>query len=809
MNSMEKTSLCHAHTIPRFFIFALFLIFSVLDPLTAQAEKPRVATLTISGNAIGNETTSGEEKKSDTCFKDKNPETWTFEPEPVPCKTVIFTEINDHLNMDYECTATWIVNDEDPEYVGLDESNMTAGSCRPLFVSGSGKEYSRLESIFGGQTDMTKILNADWSYKLRSTACDGIDIGQGYIDKAEGKYELNLYEFTNCNEPPILSSGRWSESQKGPLSFQREDAGETKERGFWKTVLHAIRSAHSKPVKGMVKRKDCFSDTTKLHYPYNYSYDNVVAGYGGGLHKKGLVDVYITHTLSYHYASDAEAVIIPEGNYSAWTPEAGKDEKSPGNTLTVSVKLHEKGQPDKPAKQKAQFKFELVDVSQEPGVCLNWPPKDKALKDFDLKIEQAKNPNLTVSADMRSADTKEHSKEAQVTITSFDWAAYGKLKVTVTAGDCEKIETYVQGDPSKKQLDIPLDDNSNHIADAWEKDKEIYYRNLAPDWDESENPKGQKCSGDGISVYEKYRGFVIGKNGAKEPKNNHQCLEPSLKYLFVYDPDNAVEDTIKNPVMAPYSFPKVSLLELIFIGQDTWTGPGLAGKGKRVVNFNKKTGHAVDQHALHVRRIRAENEMFPPKAYCDKWDESYGSGCPPVDKTGAGWAYPDPTFVGTDWLSERKGPFSAPYSSPGRVLEIHIYDLAIQEIIKQTLLYNLGEAPELVERYIKEHETEFALRFALDFVNTVSHELGHGVGVAHHRPDNEGSKLCVTRYHIPTEFARDPDDPLELERRKPWPNILCLDSTNAIPIVKDNNIVEDENEKGCYNRIKVTDRAEK
>ncbi len=69
--------------------------------------------------------------------------------------------------------------------------------------------------------------------------------------------------------------------------------------------------------------------------------------------------------------------MIPPGDYDGWIPEAKDNEDEPGNTINVRVELQKEGQPGAKPRRKAQFKFEL-EACQEPGVCLNWPPKDKA-----------------------------------------------------------------------------------------------------------------------------------------------------------------------------------------------------------------------------------------------------------------------------------------------------------------------------------------------------------------------------------------------------------------------------------------------
>ncbi len=151
----------------------------------------------------------------------------------------------------------------------------------------------------------------------------------------------------------------------------------------------------------------------------------------------GTASLNISYTLTVGNPEEVEAVIIPQKGYDQWIPEAGDDEDSDGNILNIQVVLQKKGHSGSKPAQGATFKFELVDVSKEPGVCLNWPPKAQVKKDpdFDLKIDKD-NPYFEKSTqdnpakDGQSATSKPKLKQVQLTIVSHDFGAWGKLKVT-------------------------------------------------------------------------------------------------------------------------------------------------------------------------------------------------------------------------------------------------------------------------------------------------------------------------------------------------------------------------------------------
>jgi len=231
---------------------------------------------------------------------------------------------------------------------------------------------------------------------------------------------------------------------------------------------------------------------------------------------------------------DSEAEIIPPSEYASWVPEASKDmekpedQKKPGNTIEVKARVHKKDDPKTPFYKKARFKFQLINVSKEQGVCLNWPGEDNATHDYDLKIEPKSNDSLKVAGDGQSAESAAGQNESSVTITSYDWGAYGKLKVTVVFDDGSEDTAHVLGDRSKQALTIPKDDNGNHIADFWEK----HYAGGSSDAkaDDDLVPIGNTDKGDGLSFYEEYRGFRV--------QSEHIRTSPIEKDLFVRDDNN-------------------------------------------------------------------------------------------------------------------------------------------------------------------------------------------------------------------------------------------------------------------------------
>jgi hypothetical protein len=502
----------------------------------------------------------------------------------------------------------------------------------------------------------------------------------------------------------------------------------------------------------------------------------------------------ISYTLGFAPETEIEAVIISPKDYESWRPTGDKDEDTQSLApLVVKVELRLKDKPGKEPSEKAKFKYELIETSKEPGLCLNAPKKDKAKKSFDLKIRQKENPELEISDNGQTATSKEFLNSYIVVIGSYDWGACGKLKVTAILDSGKELAAHLEGNSQKEEMVIPLDENNNRVADGWEKEKNVYGRKLPADWDGAEEPKGQKAPGDGISLFEKYRGF--------EFEGIHERLDPNQKYLFVHDPDEVVRRIAQDANVKATSFESVSKLRLRYVDDDHWTGGGSSGEKKRIVNFNTdwKPGHAVDQHALDVA-VDMTSGVFP-EDYLDAFNRANANlvGSMPSD---AGFAFPDTT---------------GGFGSPKRTFQIMIFPFNIQkELINSYISFlspqfltlvamtrgqidgTVGDALKIMEKmnkwaeeYVRTHPKENKQALVRWIAVVLAHEMAHGVGVEHHNPPKSGSAACVIgrgfiKKAAPTVGAVM-EDPFLLKAA--WPDELCPDR--------------------CWSRIIVSDLADK
>jgi hypothetical protein len=319
------------------------------------------------------------------------------------------------------------------------------------------------------------------------------------------------------------------------------------------------------------------------HSPYGDEFDG---------NMKGVAETIYSYSLTLSRPTDLEAVIIPLPGYDKWEPNASKTEDTAGpKPLAVKVRLQKKGAPNEPGPKRAKFKFELIDTTKEKGVCLNWPA-DKAQDTYDLRIERDKNEDLDFKDDRdnegQKAETKEKKlSEAAVIISCFDWGAYTRLKVTAVLDDSKgtKIPAHLESDKSKYELTIPKDKNDNKIADGWEDRKGVSGQ---PEDDDSEtDPEGDGHPGDGLTLYEEYRGFM--ENGT------HIFGDLKKKDFFICNKIGAMAD------LGISKFEEISELAV----HSKLKPGGRSGPGEldasRIINRNYTSrAHVVDQHGVFV-----------------------------------------------------------------------------------------------------------------------------------------------------------------------------------------------------------------
>jgi hypothetical protein len=307
---------------------------------------------------------------------------------------------------------------------------------------------------------------------------------------------------------------------------------------------------------------------------------------------------------------ELELVVDPK-NYDAWMPEgvdlydAGSSivpENEVGTSIDVEATVRRKSDGLPPRNATVQsIEFQLVESSSEPGVALNAPPRSRLAnpQPNDLQFDPARNAALTPSVSVDPADTSRArasqgvGNTATAQVSAYDWGAFGALEVVAKLDSGHELKGVWISDPSVERILLPKRDPSSDIADEW---KRLYgVQAGTTDFDDSEdNPGGSGTDlGDGLSLYEEYRGFFVGeqhplRRGLAFPNEGTQ---PGVKDLFVRN------------TFGPIGARGLKLLadqgglnvhyELVESEIDL----------TNVVNFNAGLGaHRVDQHGIRLVR---------------------------------------------------------------------------------------------------------------------------------------------------------------------------------------------------------------
>jgi hypothetical protein len=320
-------------------------------------------------------------------------------------------------------------------------------------------------------------------------------------------------------------------------------------------------------------------------------------------------------TVSSRVPDLGEVAVEVEG-YDDWIPDGNiDDETKPGKDIFVKAWVHKTGDPKTPVDQTATFTFELTQVGREKGVCANWPttPGESAARS-DLCISEDRNPDLEqVNLDLE-AKTRRPVKEAKLVLSSFDYAAWGVLKVTARDKDGKPMKVEYLNKKDIDRITIPKDDDRNHIADAWQEKEGV--EGLPAEWDEAE-VKGQSAKGDGIPLFEKYRGFVVAEGGGKR----YTRLKPREKAHFICDPQGIFDQD------RWYSASQIRAYSI----RSDWTR-------ERLVDVNRGFGGGHGHWATLIQEDPTMNEAASAKQLAEmrgQWAMSIG------DETKAFWTPKD------------------------------------------------------------------------------------------------------------------------------------------------------------------------
>ncbi|MEO6246734.1 MAG: hypothetical protein ABIQ12_15010, partial [Opitutaceae bacterium] len=172
-------------------------------------------------------------------------------------------------------------------------------------------------------------------------------------------------------------------------------------------------------------------------------------------------------------------VEVTIADYSKWRPLGSiSDPKKPGNTLVARAILITKSGKAKTFPAVKAFRFQLMDTSREPGVCLNWPLGAKD-DDYDLRLAVAGTGGDVSDRDQKLAVTSlpvdaEQRPFAEVTIECFDFGAKAELRVICELEDGRELIGLMKDSGGEQDLvRLPKMKGPDWIAESWRREKDV------------------------------------------------------------------------------------------------------------------------------------------------------------------------------------------------------------------------------------------------------------------------------------------------------------------------------------------------
>lgn len=382
-----------------------------------------------------------------------------------------------------------------------------------------------------------------------------------------------------------------------------------------------------------------------------------------------------------------ELVLRAEG-HASWLPE-GPVPPSPegveGNSLEVVAELRSKDGSPLP-RGAVSIVFELEEVSTEPGYALNQPlsaPDDP--RAFDLAFVAGGDARPLVERGQSASTPLGDWTRASARVAAYDWGAHGVVRAKAYVAHHGELTATVEGS-EESSLRLPRRTAGSAIGEAWKQRFGIEDRG---DDDDAEETAGNEQHGDGLTLYEEYRG-LFGR-GVHSRHDARAGLDPRRKDLIVLvgERPTAFEGVACKPLA-----PRLEGARAAFALFEN------ASRGIHVVELLESDvpeSRELNANGRKAQRGRQHGVLlFDSGALPDAGESSEGSA--------VGGAYP--------LALQRK--------TPGRT---RLVAIAFDEIV---------EGHRLQVEAARRAGEELGYGAAEEIANTVAHELAHACGVNHH-----------------------------------------------------------------------------
>ena len=220
---------------------------------------------------------------------------------------------------------------------------------------------------------------------------------------------------------------------------------------------------------------------------------------------------------------------VTSPDYETWRPSAEPGPKAGKSIQFTATVKRASGQPAQVTVDR--FVWELMETSREPGIALNFPLLNPDDGETDLKLDPQPGQLATGGNGQKVERFAPPSVEDRAVVLPYDWGGWSTMQVTAYLTDGRKLVGKYKGS-QEEHVRLPKRAKDSFIAEGWKKETGA----SGADQDDNEKePVGEPgCDGDGLTLYEEYRGFY--ENG------KHIEGNPKRKDLFIFNGCGAVAE---------------------------------------------------------------------------------------------------------------------------------------------------------------------------------------------------------------------------------------------------------------------------
>lgn len=291
---------------------------------------------------------------------------------------------------------------------------------------------------------------------------------------------------------------------------------------------------------------------------------------------------------SFTLPAEQPRIEVELDRYDTWLPDIGAEGK-PRRGLSLTARaVDANGDPWTPGV--VRFLLELTGVSREPGTALNGPWSGSA-NGLDLAFVPERNDGLEVTEEGQRAQTPARNfREIRAHVSPFDSGAYGTLEVSAELFNGERVKARLKSDPQATLILLPKRAQDSIIAASWLAGHGLP-ENAKAELDDEKVDGHRLSDGDGLTLYEEYRGVWDGKEVVR--------LKPKEKDLVV---ENRIGPTVLPGMKLFAEKAKVNVVPVSSLAEDRWVNAGSTRAvtkqhGLRLLidpTLNEKTGAYAD-----------------------------------------------------------------------------------------------------------------------------------------------------------------------------------------------------------------------